>query len=756
MYHCTAITKLDEFFLDYDARTTKGVFFYRIAGYNEDIRTFIARYYEAARGTGVFIEGRIPNPDEKNLGYYEEIMGMSFRMSLGFFTSALIKWLPRLDEMQRNHLAASIYDALDKMRHEGKNEDILKNAYTKFMCWLYYKFERMLNQLGRNKLPKILYEGYVSNYELKLLGILAGAGCDILLLQYAGDEGYLKIDPASKYSSLYKGEGQQGFPEGFSVRSQQGKMVELKRMSAVYGSAPGLVNCTNVWVEGKPFEDILKSVPSRGSDSRFYYNCFLRVRGVEDKSLYENDLLQLYIQLQNSGRKTVVVEGGITPPDTGEIEKIKRRNYGDMTQMLADLSRNIQYSANPELQQIMKKNFVDLLMEESSKNGGSVNRLMNKAVYLLCWLNRYRGQLFEKWKAPDISVFLFLGTCKNENEALFIRFLSRLPIDVLLLSPNLDAVCVLEDQTLFEKRYDLSMSLDKFPRENGDIRLGTAAYHAEQELNTIMYQDTGLYRDQQYTRAVTVSLQTMYEEISILWAQEAKFRPNFNVIDNTVTVPVLFAKVSGVKDGNAAAYWQEVKKLVTGDTYVIKAVPFTNSTEANPMKQHSTELLKNGKVQKIKIRKLPSYPYGYLREEMQEYILDKIQLLIDRKTISGTFTNGGEYTIAATLLNLNKEILRLIQKLDFTKILPKIICIDTAEAVYSLEDSIILAFLNLIGFDIVIFTPTGYRNIEQHYNGRVVEEHQAGEYLYDMKIPELGGFQGGGKRSLWLDRLFNR
>lgn len=75
------------------------------------------------------------------------------------------------------------------------------------MCWLYYKFERIVNQLGENELPKILYEGDISNYELMLISILSNAGSDVVLLQYHGDAGYLKSDPASVYQMICKWRG---------------------------------------------------------------------------------------------------------------------------------------------------------------------------------------------------------------------------------------------------------------------------------------------------------------------------------------------------------------------------------------------------------------------------------------------------------------------------------------------------------------------------------------------------------------------
>ncbi|RAY89385.1 hypothetical protein DK853_55390, partial [Klebsiella oxytoca] len=68
---------------------------------------------------------------------------------------------------------------------------------------------------------------------------------------------------------------------------------------------------------------------------------------------------------------------------------------------------------------------------------------------------------------------------------------------------------------------------------------------------------------------------------------------------------------------------------------------------------------------------------------MQEHILDKLQLLIESRAIKGTFENGTEYTITATVLNLPKEIVRLIQKFDFTKKNPKLIYFNTGEKMIS-------------------------------------------------------------------------
>ena len=61
----------------------------------------------------------------------------------------------------------------------------------------------------------------------------------------------------------------------------------------------------------------------------------------------------------------------------------------------------------------------------------------------------------------------------------------------------------------------------------------------------------------------------------------------------------------------------------------------------------------------------------------------------------------------SVLMNLDKELLRLLQNFDFTKSIPKFLVVDVTEKMFTLEECILLAFLNLVGFDIAIFTPTG-------------------------------------------------
>ncbi|MDO4614552.1 MAG: YceG family protein [Lachnospiraceae bacterium] len=755
MYTHKQILNPDDFFTELQKRREKGVYFYRICGYSDEIHTFIKKYYDAARRTGVIIEGKIPNPDEGNLSYYQEVMGREFRMDPVFLNEGLRRWLPRMTEFQRQNVVSALYDSLDGMRRAGKNENMLKNAFIKFMCWLYYKFERVVTQLGENHIPKILYEGTISHYELMLISILSNAGCDVVLLQYEGDTEYRKLDPDSRMSLLMERPGMTKFPAGYSLKKVRADIQEAYNRERMYGEPSKYAPCTNAWIEGNGLADILTPLKTRGEDPRFFYNAFYRMNGVSDRLTYTNELIRLRQGLKAAGRKTVVISGQIPMPSPEEISGIHRSQYANQDQMIQGLAANLQGRQSGELLKLARRAFIEAVLAEAEKTDHNLNRLTNKAVYLLCWYLRYAEALLGQWKMPEIGCFIYLGGCRNENEAMFLGFLSRLPVDVLILCPDLNKTCCLQDKRLYELTESESLALSRFPEENSQVSIGTAAYHAERDLDRIMYQDTGIYRNQQYAKAGVITLKTMYEEIRILWDEELKYRPNFSTADGKANIPVIFAKVNGVKDGNVNAYWMSVRELITEDTFVISSAPYLASNLANPMKMYAPEFYKNGKLLKEKIKNHPRYPYGILREDMQDFMLDKLQVLIDQKLIRGIGTNGTEYTAIAQVLNLPKEIVRMIQKFDFTKKNPKLIYINTGETMISLEDTILTAFLNLIGFDVLFFVPTGYQTVERMFAKTPMEEHQIGEYLYDLQVPDLNSISLK-SRGTWRDRIFGR
>ena len=214
MFQQTALEKLEDYFTPLAQRPRRCVYFYRLAGLTPGSSAFLSRYYQAARENGVILDGRLANPGPDQLAYYTEMMGTEFRLDRGFLDQSLARWLPRMSPAQRERVTEAIFSTLNDMRGQGKNDNMLRNGYMKYMCWLYYKFERILNRLGAESLPKVLYDGALSQHELQLLVILSRAGADILALER--EEGYLRLDPRSEWSRQWREEGQEPIPNSFT------------------------------------------------------------------------------------------------------------------------------------------------------------------------------------------------------------------------------------------------------------------------------------------------------------------------------------------------------------------------------------------------------------------------------------------------------------------------------------------------------------------------------------------------------------
>ena len=821
-----AVSK-DEIFLPLSQRKARGVYFLRLADYSEPLENYIWQFHEEARQRGTIIENQIDKPGDHQLSYYSDVLGDAFQPNEAFVLNALQKWMPRMSASNRAEFAAAMNKQFQEMKAAGKNENIQKNVYIKMMCWLYYKFVKVIQFLGEDRPPKVLYEGSaITNHELIFLRMLSSMGTDILLVETKGDGAYLRLDPSSQWSQRMTEPGVKPFPQDFSLKNLRKEKARQMASAPVRPApqpsvpprptptpvnrqpsvpprptpvpvpprpapapvnrqpsvpprpapapvpprqrvappqpdpesrfpAPGMNACTNAWMKEPELSQILTPPTIRGEERSLFYNAFIRVNGVKDKLTYENELYQMYQNLSTNKRKNLIIDGPIPAAEPEELGRIKRRPYKSAEELIIDLALNLPPHASVELQRLIQRAFVRTV-KEAAKSEKNLNRLTNTAVILLCWIIRYQGQLFQGWKEKDIPVFIKMGPCEDEKETWYLIFLSQLPVDVLVLSPNLNQQCLLQSDTLVEITGTESLPVMKFPKQNGNLQMRTVAAHAEDDLSSILYMDTGIYRNRQFEQAQAITLQTTYDEIFILWDQELKYRPNFSTADQVANIPVIFAKISGVEDGKLTPYWQKIKTLKdTGDTLLIKQMPFIQPGEANKFQSLAVKGIKNGKIKRDVIKSDRQYPFGLLREEMEDHLFNKVQEMLDQRVIKGTFQNGTEFTILATILNMKKELMRLIQGFDFTKKNPKIVVINTRDQAPSLEDTILLTFLNKLGFDIVLFIPTGYQTIERYLNDNFPVEHQIGDYVYDLTVPDLDTISAS-KGPKWLNNIIRR
>ncbi|MFR4977979.1 MAG: hypothetical protein ACLUDG_03545, partial [Butyricicoccus sp.] len=128
------LTKFDDFWKPLSARQPAGVYFCRIAGYGPDLVHFLEQAMQKRTQMPMRITGKLQNPNGNQLSYLQSVLGDTFQCDTAFFEAQLVKWLPRLNQTQRTQIAEAIGQVLETQRAQGKNDNMLRNAYIKFMC----------------------------------------------------------------------------------------------------------------------------------------------------------------------------------------------------------------------------------------------------------------------------------------------------------------------------------------------------------------------------------------------------------------------------------------------------------------------------------------------------------------------------------------------------------------------------------------------------------------------------------------------
>ena len=669
-----------------------------------------------ARTSGVIFNNGVPNPRPSDLSFQTEQLGNGFVMSMDFIYGRIKKWLPRAQSQTQYNIAANLLMIFQEMKREGKSDSSIKNQYVRIMSWLYYRAMQVLMDPPNSSV--VYYSQTISKSELYFLFLLSSIGSSVYIA--VPEQEYLAADQNKRFANKVVA-GNSPFPKGnvqdlFSAKSKP--------------KNTGIVKATNVWMQEPDIDQVLNM--NRGDESKNLLNSALLIYGVTNKGEFENKLYQWHKKLKDNNRTVLIVNDSLPMPTTQEIAAIHRGNYQKKDDLASDLAKNIDYAMSNSTNIMLRNAFVQTVAQSSEQN---LQRLVSSAVLVLCWTKKYMYQLF---KAGDKHpIFVLFGSCKSNAEAMFLDFLANTPCDVLLFVPDKTSQVAWRNSSVLKIEGAESMQLNQFPVTEAQISASTIAYNAERDLDTLLYQGTGIYRNRQYQKAKILTLKTMYEEIEILWPNEPKFRPHFSSDDNEITIPVLCEKVSGVPAGGLAEYKAAIARLAFNenlDENLILIIDHLSWYTDNPVVGATTSFIKNRKLDRARIKNDKDYPFSMLREETQEYILDKLQMLLDGELIKGTYKNGTEYTIIRTVLSMPPRIKQMIQAFDFTKMNPKLLFLIQGEKGLSLEESILVAFCNLVGFDIVFFVPTGYQVVEQHFNTVIFEEQQLGHYVYNSDI----------------------
>ncbi|MBR5344975.1 MAG: hypothetical protein IK127_04045 [Clostridia bacterium] len=512
--------------------------------------------------------------------------------------------------------------------------------------------------------------------------------------------------------------------------------------------------CANAWMPEANLRGVLIPPARRSENATAWCTALIRMKGLRDKITYARDLYSLYQELRTSGRRVTVADETPGMPSPEDLNRIRRRSqYRNATELIVDLASNLPPTGTPELRRLAERAFAVAMMEEDLRLN-NLGQLRTSGVWLLAWIQTMLPKLFSGWRGQDMPVYILMGHCRTPQEALFLRWLSLMPADVLIFAPNLNQPCCFTAPELLELSGDESLAEFAFPRDSASLTMRTVASRASEEIGAVLG-ESGLYRSHQFGLADALVLNTTVDEVFQYWNESLNLRPNFSANGGAVTMPILWTRISGVEERDENAYWRKVATLIGApDILLVRSFPAINPMDARQQTGLAQKYLMNGRIQAEGLTTDRAYPYRLLQQKIQTHMLDKAQQMLDQRLIKGTGVNGTEYTLLSTVLSLPKPIPELLQSFDFTKRNPKVVCVHSGKSAPVLEDAILLTFLSLVGFDVVIFAPTGYQSIEPFLNDRLPIEHQAGAYHFDYTVPDFSAISQS--KSGLFSKLFGR
>lgn len=664
------------------------------------------------------------------------------------------------------------------------NLSMIINFCTKMLLWFGDYGKQILKK--SLDIPKVIYWGSPQKHEIYYLILISLIGCDVLVLNTSFKDRFDKVDKHNEFSMIIRHSNELpigAFPrqkpqENMKTETPPGK-PEMKptnpQISPQQDLSNNLLNDPIIVVKLKRTETILEEIliPLNkrsgyvGGPHPILPTFFVRYIGVPSSSddweaEYHNSLYNLDRTLHMAGSYLKFLEG-IPAPSAEESALIPQKlisyPFKDRFEIIEHIlkAKILPQTYDTLLDNTIRKTFVDLVHLFAEKSGNAnTSIVLNFSLKIISWLKRYLPKLLlsmnsnQKPNGPGFNYeynpkVLFYGPIKAHEIFLLTAF-HKLGCDVLFVHSEEEGDNPFQSfdeenalTHLISNRHNLP--LISFPQEERLIRKSTIAYNASKEIEEVIYsEEVGLFKPWQFESYGTqpITLKTTYDELKILWREPTKLRPEFRIQNKKVYVPNLFAKINGVNE-DLNAYWQDLKELSTAhNTRLIEDVPFTKIGYTKQELYQTNYLLdEHGRLDETKVVKSKHYKFGYLKAPLQHFLITKINELLFSRMFLEPVDKKLKLKIIMTILTMNDELLQLIEVFDYPQEIPKVIIYDNEKETFSESDSILLAYFNLIGLDVLIFTPTNYKTLEHYLKPSLFDLHQFPLVKYDLVLPSL-------------------
>ena len=664
----------------------------------------------------VFYNKNIEKPTYDEVQLINSVIRFNKSLNISDIPNDVEMIFSTLNSQNKRLLVETLSTVFNECIANKLSKSMITNGYIRCLNTLNKRLSKVTYNLDSDN--RILFVGKPDKYDILAFTVLGLCGCDVVICDF-------DIGITSECMCINR----------FVLLTGQFTNVNLDFLrfvdKGIVDSDIGTV-IANDWVnfnDYKTLDDALKLLNFK-VDDRFENDKWkvlhLDLQGVSDVTAYSQTLDNFMVNLKASNRPFVLFDTDIPNSTYDEVDNYRKLQKKDIFSLFAKYpmfkNSGAIVKVGDTIESILKThNFSDDRKREKYKDT------------LKIWLLRYLDMFYQGQYISNLPIVVSFNV-NSDREKEFMMLLGCLPLDIVSLSPIYKIAYHSEG---FDKNYKCILignsnnTIQKYPKNSGVGQVATMAYTAQQELNSVLYNDTSLFRVKQFKNVNPIVLKTTYDEVGIYWNEPAKFRPSFNSVGDLVTVPTIFVKVNGVND----TYLSDVKKLMGRNTLVYQSFPIqlqpSRVDRMGDLRSFAKQLVFKDSIDFERLIKSPYYNYGVYSEETQQLIIDKVKKLVSMDWCN-TKDKNLVYDIIDTVFRLPTNVLQMIHNYDFTGEIPKVVIFNGGTQPCTLSDCIVLMFLKLIGFDIVIFAPTGYRVIEQYISSQWFNENTIGQYDFNL------------------------
>lgn len=497
------------------------------------------------------------------------------------------------------------------------------------------------------------------------------------------------------------------------------------------------------------FNKIFSKQLDRGNytPTKGYINYFISYEGIEKEDSYNLEIFRIKKILET--RKDIIIfkQTIPNPSDFDSINyfKSKLQNYKNNVESL-----DIDIISSKAMNYNIKKSIDTLLLDKESEFANDRVK-QNFIIKIMSWLKTYINNIeIDKNEAP---IIIFYGDIKK-HEIYLLIILHLAGFDILYLNPNKcnnidncdinkykieNEISNISDKSIsYDERENLGELIDRT-----SIRKAmTAGAQASLRISNELLNDSGFIKPWQLQdrKIKSLLLTSTIDEISIYYNQPTKLRPGFNFDNQDVTVPVFFSKINGVYNDNSK-YLELINSLKDGqDVFFIEYDGNINIFSKEFTKEaYSLSFVINGEgiIDKNAVINDYNYSISTLHAHQKLMLLEKVEEVIANDMFVEKLSKEDMIKGLYTVLNMNKKFVYMINNFDFAMVSPKLVMYMEKGLVFNKEISFLMLLLNKMGFDIILFSPSGESCIENVVNSQLIDTHRLDKMAYELKLSSL-------------------